>query len=53
MDQVAVPVLVLVLDVLGVFGGGFSNVAHAAHLGGAAYGLAYWYLRVRRPKARR
>lgn len=48
--------LYIVLDVLGVFGSGFGgNVAHAAHLGGAAYGLLYWWLWVRRrpPTARR
>jgi len=39
----------IVLDVLGVFGSGFGgNIAHAAHLGGAAYGLVYWWLWVRR-----
>ncbi len=43
--------LYIVLDILGVFGGGMgSNVAHAAHLGGAAYGLLYWWLWVRRPR---
>jgi rhomboid-like protein len=42
--------LYIVLDLLGTFGGGFGdNVAHAAHLGGAAYGLLYWALWVRRP----
>lgn len=41
--------LYIVLDVLGVFGGGYgTNIAHAAHLGGAAYGLLYWWLWVRR-----
>lgn len=35
----------VVLDVLGVFGVGRGNVAHAAHLGGAAFGLALWWWR--------
>lgn len=42
----------LVLDALGVFGGGDSRIAHAAHLGGALYGLGY-YLIVVRPYIRR
>ncbi|HHO53684.1 MAG TPA: rhomboid family intramembrane serine protease, partial [Deltaproteobacteria bacterium] len=37
----------ILLDIMGAVSGG-SQVAHAAHLGGAAYGLAYWYLRIRR-----
>lgn len=37
----------VLLDVLGVIGGG-GNVAHAAHLGGAAVGLAWWWVRTRR-----
>lgn len=37
----------LLLDVVGAFGGG-GTVAHAAHLGGAAYGLAYWWFTVKR-----
>lgn len=36
----------ILLDVFGLFGSG-STVAHAAHLGGAAYGLAWWWFRVR------
>jgi membrane associated rhomboid family serine protease len=36
----------IVLDVFGMVGGG-GGVAHAAHLGGAAYGLAWWWFRVR------
>jgi rhomboid-like protein len=31
----------LLLDVLGLFGGGVGGVANAAHLGGAAFGFAY------------
>jgi membrane associated rhomboid family serine protease len=38
----------VVLDVMGVFGGTTDNVAHAAHLGGAAYGLLYWLVLLRR-----
>jgi membrane associated rhomboid family serine protease len=40
--------LYVLLDVFGVLTGG-GNVAHAAHLGGAAYGLLFWafYLRGR------
>ena len=38
----------IVLDIVGAFGGVNDRVAHAAHLGGAAYGLAYWLLRLRR-----
>ncbi len=44
----------LLLDVFGVFSAG-SGVAHAAHLGGAAYGLAFFWIRIRpklRPRAR-
>jgi membrane associated rhomboid family serine protease len=39
----------ILLDVLGLVGGGSlgGNVAHAAHLAGAAYGLAWWWFRVR------
>jgi membrane associated rhomboid family serine protease len=33
--------LFVVLDVLGLFGGGTGNVANAAHLGGAAFGFLY------------
>ncbi|MBW1877051.1 MAG: rhomboid family intramembrane serine protease [Deltaproteobacteria bacterium] len=46
----------VVLDALGVFGGTTDNVAHAAHLGGAAYGLLYWLIVLRRkrlPRQRR
>lgn len=48
---IPVPAAVLVgayvlLDVLGVLGAG-SGVANAAHLAGAAYGLAWWWFRVR------
>lgn len=39
------------LDIVGAFGGLGGRVAHAAHLGGVAYGLLYWFLRVRRPRA--
>ncbi len=39
--------LFLLLDVLGILGGG-GNVAHAAHLAGAATGLAWFWLRGRR-----
>jgi len=38
----------VVLDALGVFGGTSDNIAHAAHLGGAAYGLLYWLVALRR-----
>ncbi len=31
----------VILDVLGLFGGGSGGVANAAHLGGAAFGWAY------------
>lgn len=41
----------IALDVLGLIGGG-GGIAHAAHLGGAAYGIAYWFLRLRRPPRR-
>lgn len=44
---IAVGIYIL-LDVAGAFGIGGGGVANAAHLGGAAYGLAYWYLRVKR-----
>ena len=37
----------IVLDVVGAFGGIAGQTAHAAHLGGAAYGLIYWLLVVR------
>ncbi len=40
--------LFIALDVFGVFGVGNGSIAHAAHLGGAAYGLVIWYLKVRR-----
>ncbi|MEZ4239015.1 MAG: rhomboid family intramembrane serine protease [Myxococcota bacterium] len=33
----------VVLDVLGVFGVSNDGVAHAAHLGGAALGAAFWW----------
>ncbi len=42
----------LLLDVLGTFSP-TSTVAHAAHLGGAAWGFAWWYFRVRQPGQRR
>jgi len=42
----AVGVFIL-LDLAGVFGGVNPGVAHAAHLGGALYGLIYWAIRVR------
>jgi membrane associated rhomboid family serine protease len=38
--------LFILLDVLGMVGGG-GGIAHAAHLAGAAYGLAWWWFRVR------
>lgn len=37
----------IVLDLVGALSPADSNVAHAAHLGGAAYGLGYWALRLR------
>jgi membrane associated rhomboid family serine protease len=37
----------ILLDVLGVFGVGGGTIAHAAHLGGAAYGLLFWWWRGR------
>lgn len=37
----------ILLDVFGVLGGLSDNVAHAAHLGGAAYGLVYYLVRLR------
>jgi len=42
--------LYAVADVAGLIGQG-SGIAHAAHLGGAAYGLGYWWL-VIRPRRR-
>ncbi len=44
--------LFIAFDLVGLFSNG-SVVAHAAHLGGAAYGLAYWWLRIRRPPPRK
>lgn len=41
-----------VIDVMGAVSGG-SRIAHAAHLAGAGYGLAYALLRVHRAKASR
>jgi len=35
------------LDIVGAIGGLGGGVAHAAHLGGAAYGFAYWLVGVR------
>jgi rhomboid-like protein len=49
MPAAAAVGLYILLDVFGIFGGGRGNIAHAAHLGGAAYGLLYWWLRIRRP----
>jgi membrane associated rhomboid family serine protease len=40
--------LFIAMDVFGVFGVGGGTIAHAAHLGGAAWGLAWWWFRVRR-----
>jgi len=41
--------LYVVLDLVGTLGGGAGqHIAHAAHLGGAAYGLFYWLVYVRR-----
>jgi membrane associated rhomboid family serine protease len=37
----------LVLDLVGAIGGAGSGIAHAAHLGGALYGLVYWFTRLR------
>jgi membrane associated rhomboid family serine protease len=37
----------ILLDVFGLVGGG-GTVAHAAHLGGAAWGLAFWWWRNQR-----
>ena len=50
---IPVPAIILVvgfvvMDLMGVLGVGKSNIAHAAHLGGAFYGLAYWAFVVRR-----
>ncbi|MBX2797117.1 MAG: rhomboid family intramembrane serine protease [Myxococcales bacterium] len=39
--------LFIVMDLVGLISLG-SPIAHAAHLGGAAYGFAYWYLYERR-----
>ncbi|MEQ1503758.1 MAG: rhomboid family intramembrane serine protease [Myxococcota bacterium] len=38
----------ILLDLFGAFGMGGGGVAHAAHLGGAAYGLAFWWWRTQR-----
>ena len=38
----------ILLDVVGTFSPG-SSIAHAAHLGGAAYGLLFWYIKLRQP----
>ena len=43
----------IVLDVIGAFGGTQDTVAHGAHLGGAAYGLGYWFLRIRKRSSER
>lgn len=40
----------ILLDVMGMFGAGRAGIANAAHLGGAAYGLLYWWWRTRRPR---
>jgi len=37
----------IAIDVVGAVGGLGGSVAHAAHLGGAAYGLSYWLVRLR------
>jgi membrane associated rhomboid family serine protease len=42
MDLWVMAVIYAVVDTLGLLGSG-SNVAHAAHLGGAAFGVAYKY----------
>jgi membrane associated rhomboid family serine protease len=42
MDLWVMAVIYAVVDTMGMFGTG-SNVAHAAHLGGAAFGVAYKY----------
>lgn len=44
--------LFIVLDLLGLFGAGLSNIAHAAHLGGAAYGFGWWWWHFRRGRPR-
>lgn len=47
--------LYIALDLLGVIGMGVgrSNIAHAAHLGGALYGLGYYFVSVRPRLVRR
>lgn len=40
-------VLFLALDLMGVLGPVRDTVAHAAHLGGALYGFAYWLIALR------
>jgi membrane associated rhomboid family serine protease len=42
MDLWVMAVIYAVVDTMGMLGSG-SNVAHAAHLGGAAFGVAYKY----------
>ena len=39
--------LYVLLDLVGAVSGSGTNIAHAAHLGGAAYGLFYWLVYVR------
>lgn len=39
--------LFVLFDLWGLFGGSSDQVAHAAHLGGAAYGLMYWRFEAR------
>lgn len=40
--------LYVLLDLIGAVSGSGTHIAHAAHLGGAAYGLFYWLVYVRR-----
>jgi membrane associated rhomboid family serine protease len=44
--------LFLLIDLFGVLNPRADMIAHAAHLGGAAYGAVYWLLAVR-PRWRR
>jgi membrane associated rhomboid family serine protease len=39
--------LFVLIDLWGLFGAGAGQIAHAAHLGGAAYGLLYWRFEAR------